>query len=70
MAKDRTNGNFYVFPDVSITADFSITRVAIKISDLSVKSSISVSNIPGTLDKQTWERFWQLFNLIQESTTS
>jgi DEAD/DEAH box helicase domain-containing protein len=67
MAKDRTNGNFYLLPEVFITADFSISKVAVKISDLSVKSSISVSNIPGTLDKQTWERFWQLYNLIQEN---
>lgn len=66
MAKDRTNGNFYVLPEVFIIADFSTLKVAVKISDLSVKSSIEVNNITGTLDKQTWERFWQLYNLIQE----
>ncbi len=66
MAKDRTNGNFYVLPEVFIIADFSTLKVAVKISDLSVKSSIVVNNITGTLDKQTWERFWQLYNLIQE----
>lgn len=69
MAKDRIAGNFYVLPEVYITDDFAKTKVAVKISDLSVKSSISVSNITGTLDKQTWERFWQLYNLIQESTS-
>ena len=68
MAKDMSNGNFYVLPDVSITSDFSISKVAVKISDLSVKSSIAVNRITGTLDKQTWERFWQLNNLIQEYT--
>jgi DEAD/DEAH box helicase domain-containing protein len=67
MAKDRTNGNFYVFPEVSITDEFAKTKVAVKISDLSVKSSIAVNNTTGTLDKQTWERFWQLYNLIQET---
>jgi DEAD/DEAH box helicase domain-containing protein len=67
MAIDRANGNFYVLPEVYITADFAKTKVAVKISDLSLKSSISVNNITGTLDKQTWERFWQLYNLIQES---
>jgi DEAD/DEAH box helicase domain-containing protein len=69
IAKDRSNGNFYVLPEVQITDDFAVTKVAVRISDLSVKSSIAVSNIPGTLDKQTWERFWQLYNLVQESVT-
>jgi len=67
MASDRSNGNFYVFPEVSIAADFGTIKVAVKISDISVKSSIAVSNISGTLDKVTWERFWQLYNLIQEN---
>jgi hypothetical protein len=41
--------------------------VAVKISDLSIKSSIVVNNTNATLDKQNWERFWQLYNLIQEN---
>ena len=68
VANDRSKGNFYVLPEVSITANFAKTKVAIKISDLSVKSSIVVNNMPATLDKETWERFWQLYNLIQENT--
>jgi hypothetical protein len=56
-------------PEVYIIDDFAKTKVAVRISDLSFKSSISVNGIPGTLDKQTWERFWQLYNLIQESVT-
>ena len=70
MATDRANGNFYVLPEISIHADFATIKVAVKISDISVKSSIAVSNIPGTLDKVTWERFWQLYNLIQENCMS
>ena len=58
-----------MLPEVFIIADYSTVKVAVKITDLSVKSSITVSNIPVTLDKQTWESFWQLYNLIQESTT-
>jgi len=69
MAMDKSKGNFYVFPEVSIASDFIISKVAVKILDLSVKSRISVSNIQGTLDKQTWEKFWQLFNLIQEEVS-
>jgi len=67
MAKDRANGNFYAFPDVQITCDFARTKVAVKISDLSIKSSISINDTPSNLDKSTWERFWQLYNLIQTS---
>lgn len=67
MAVERSGGNFYVLPEVYITDDFAKTKVAVKISDLSVKSTISVNNIIGTLDKVTWERFWQLYNLIQEN---
>lgn len=67
MATDRANGNFYVFPDVSISADFGTIKVAVKISDMLIKSSIAVSNITATLDKEKWERFWQLYNLIQEN---
>ena len=69
MATNRANGHFYVFPEVSIVADFANTKVGVKISDLSVKSSIAVNPIQGTLDKDTWERFWQLYNLIQENVS-
>ena len=65
-ANDKSNGNFYVLPEVSISSDFIKSKVAVKISDLSVKSSIAVNSMTGTLDKQTWERFWQLYNLIQD----
>lgn len=67
IATDRANGNFYIFPEISIAADFGTIKVAVKISDISVKSIIAVSNISSTLDKVTWERFWQLYNLIQEN---
>ena len=32
IATDRSNGNFYVFPEVSIAADFGTIKVAVKIS--------------------------------------
>ncbi len=68
MASDKANGNFYVLPQVSINADFGLTKVAVKISDLTVKSTIFLNNTTGTFDKVNWENFWQLFNLIQESS--
>ncbi len=66
MASDKANGNFYVLPEVSINADFGLIKVAVKISDLTVKSSILLNNTKGTFDKNIWENFWQLFNLIQD----
>jgi hypothetical protein len=68
IASNKTNGNFYILPEVSINADFGLTKVAVKISDLTVKSSIILNNKKGTFDKNIWENFWQLFNLIQESS--
>jgi DEAD/DEAH box helicase domain-containing protein len=68
MASDKSNGNFYVLPEVSINADFGLIKVAVKISDLTVKSTILLNNTKGTFDKNIWENFWQLFNLIQESS--
>jgi hypothetical protein len=56
-----------VLPEVSFAADFGLTKVAVKISNLSVKSSISVIEARKNIDKETWEAFWQLFNLIQEN---
>ena len=67
-ASDKTNGNFYILPEVSINADFGLIKVAVKISDLTVKSSLILNNNKGTFDKNIWENFWQLFNLIQERT--
>ena len=69
-ANDKSKGNFFVLPAVFIIEEFAITKVAVKISDLSVSSSIRVSEKKATLDKSVWERFWQLYNLIQESTHS
>ena len=67
MATSRTNGDFYIFPEVQIDADFVTTKVAVKISDLSVKCSISVNILPKHLDKGDWECFWQIYNLVQEN---
>ena len=68
IARNKSNGNFYVLPEVSINADFGLTKVAVKMSDLTFKSTIYLNNATATFDKVNWENFWQLFNLIQESS--
>jgi DEAD/DEAH box helicase domain-containing protein len=67
VAKDKSNGNFYVLPEVFIKNEFTLTKVGVKINDFSVKSSISITPTVSTLDKEVWEYFWQLYNLIQEN---
>ena len=66
LANDKTNGNFFLFPDIHPGADFIRTIVAIKPSDLSSKATIHISNTVATLNKAAWENFWLLYNLIQE----
>ena len=65
-AADKSQGNFYLVPEIDSNADFAKTKLAIKLSDLSIKSTVSVNNTIADLDKASWENFWQLFNLIQE----
>jgi DEAD/DEAH box helicase domain-containing protein len=67
VAVDKSKGQFYIFPEFAINPDFAKTKVGVKLSDLNVKASIAVSNITASLDKEGWEGFWQLFNLIQDN---
>lgn len=66
-ALDKSKGNFYLLPEVSIISSFANLKVAVKLSNFSIKSSVSVNNKPETLDKDSWEKFWQVFNLVQEN---
>jgi DEAD/DEAH box helicase domain-containing protein len=69
-AKNHSNGNFFILPEATLFTAFATAKIAVKINDLSVKTSISTSkdSIEAGLEKRDWERFWQLFNLIQELT--
>jgi len=66
VAQNKAQGNFYIFPELPLNSEFARVKLAVKVSDLSVKSNISVSNVVTSLDKKAWESFWQLYNLIQE----
>ncbi len=66
MASPRTTGNFYLLSKVLIIVKLSKTKVAVNISDLSVKANVTVNNIEKTLDEKISEMSWQLYNLIQE----
>jgi DEAD/DEAH box helicase domain-containing protein len=67
-ANDMTKGDFYFLPEINVQSEFVQAKVGIKMNDLSTKASVSVSDIHHALNKETWEKFWQAFNLIQEST--
>lgn len=57
----------YVFPEVESITDFSSVKVAVHLTTLALKSAIEVKVLRTSLDKKQWQRFWQLYNLIQES---
>ncbi len=65
IAKNKSNGDFYIFPDLPDTSAISQIKVAIKVSNLEMKSSISIKTATHTLDKSQWETFWHVFNLVQ-----
>jgi len=67
LAKEKSLGQFYVFPEAIVNAEFAKIKLGIKIADLLMKSSIQVSNEIKILDKSEWEGFWQLYNLIQQA---
>jgi DEAD/DEAH box helicase domain-containing protein len=66
-ASDKSQGKFYLFPELNCSAEFGSITVGIKLSDLSLKSVINVNESKTTLNKEEWEYFWQLFNLVQEN---
>ncbi|MCX6230836.1 MAG: DEAD/DEAH box helicase [Bacteroidetes bacterium] len=69
IASNRTSGQFYVFPEIQIN-ELNIIKFtnAIKLSDLKLKSSLYVDEINEAINKETWEKFWQIYNLTQQST--
>jgi DEAD/DEAH box helicase domain-containing protein len=68
IVSNKVAGNYYVFPELSANSDFAIIKLAIKVANLEMKSTISTNPIIKTLDKDQWETFWQVYNLIQETT--
>jgi DEAD/DEAH box helicase domain-containing protein len=68
QAKIKSQGKFFVFPEVFSETDFATIKVAVKVLDLEVKASLWINQINGNLEKDKWENFWQLYNLIQENS--
>jgi len=65
-ASNIKNGNFFVFPEVSFDAEFSTCKIAVKFSDFAIKSAIFPKQLSTSLNREAWEKFWQLYNLTQE----
>ncbi|MDP3912171.1 MAG: DEAD/DEAH box helicase [Bacteroidota bacterium] len=68
IASNKAAGKFFIFPELAAISDFAIIKLAIKVDNLEMKSTISTDPIIKTLDKGQWEAFWQMYNLIQETT--
>jgi DEAD/DEAH box helicase domain-containing protein len=66
-AENTAAGNFYVFPETGLRdANFAQVRLAIRLKDLDVRVALSAVTLPEeSLDRDEWEKFWQLFNLLQ-----
>jgi DEAD/DEAH box helicase domain-containing protein len=66
MATNLKDGDFNIFPEIQIDKENFITcKTAIRISDLVVKSKSYVSPEITSINKEDWEFFWQIYNLIQ-----
>lgn len=66
QATNKNQGNFYNLPDNQLKYDFASLAFGIRLNDLSIKAACSVTELQENLEKQNWELFWQLYNLIQE----
>lgn len=61
----RKLGNFYVFPELPDTSTFTKLHLGIKIKDLTLRFSMELKHQDQSLERNSWEGFWQTFNLIQ-----
>ena len=69
IALNKKDGAFYVFPNIYMDeAEFIKTTTAIRISDLDVKAKTIVAKDIISIDKEKWEDFWQIYNLIQANS--
>lgn len=66
-ASNLSSGKFYIFPDLPDISGFGNINLAVRVSDLLMKSAVSIQSVAGNLAKEQWENFWLLFNLIQDS---
>jgi DEAD/DEAH box helicase domain-containing protein len=66
VALNKSEGNFYVLPDIQMDIpDLIEFRNAIKVSDLLIRSKVYVTEVQDAIEKKVWERFWQIYNLTQ-----
>jgi DEAD/DEAH box helicase domain-containing protein len=65
-ASNLATGDFYIFPVLPDITNIGCMILAVRVSDLNMKSSVSIRPVESHLDKEQWENFWSVFNLIQE----
>jgi DEAD/DEAH box helicase domain-containing protein len=66
IASNKEKGMFYIFPDFSlINTEYYSLKVAVRLADLNLKANMLFNDEIVDLNKDKWECFWQLFNLIQ-----
>lgn len=68
-ATNVKDGLFYIFPNVQIVSnDYLSCKTAIRLSDLKLKSRIFISPDISSVEKELWEGFWQIYNMVQTDT--
>ena len=67
MAENKADGRFCIFPELPEISEVIKMRIAIQVSNLKVNLALQYNSNPRGLEKQKWESFWQIFNLIQNS---
>ena len=66
QAHNLKQGDFYVIPELQFKFKFASFFLGVNLKNLNVQASIGIKEINEDLNKEDWQSFWQLFNLIQE----
>ncbi|MBS1636193.1 MAG: DEAD/DEAH box helicase [Bacteroidetes bacterium] len=66
QAKIKSQGKFYTFPEVFDNTNFGNIKTGVKVLDLEIKAALWIKTVSDNLEKDKWENFWQVYNVIQE----
>lgn len=62
-------GKEYLLSEASVRSNFGILQVAVRVNDLDLVSTLLTKREVTEIEKADWEKFWQLFNLVQKNIT-
>jgi DEAD/DEAH box helicase domain-containing protein len=63
-----SEGRFFVFPNIQLRNESHfVCKTGIKASNLEIQSRFYIAETQQEIPKESWESFWRLYNLLQES---